>query len=169
MTVNQPRCHEIDIRPAVRSELPAVSTLLSVAYAEFELYLTPLNWAQMTGNIARVVEFGVGQLLVAHLAGRPAGTVAYLPPGPKNYSRVPQDWAVIRILGVDPALRGRGVGRALTEECLTRARADQAPAVGLHTAEIMTSARALYESIGFVRQDYFTHLDIQFCIYGLRM
>lgn len=170
MTVNQPQCHEVDVRPAVQSELPAVSRLVSLAYAEFEPYLTPLNWAQMMVNIARVVESGAsGQLLVAHLAGRLAGTVTYLPPGPKDYHRVPPDWAVIRVLGVDPALRGRGVARALTEDCLARARADQAPAVGLHTAEMMTSARALYESVGFVRQDHFIHLDIRFCIYRLGM
>ncbi|MBV9160926.1 MAG: GNAT family N-acetyltransferase [Pseudonocardiales bacterium] len=29
------------------------------------------------------------------------------------------EWAVIRVLGVDPALRGRGVARALIENCVT--------------------------------------------------
>ena len=166
----QPPCHKVDVRPAVRSELPAVSRLVSAAYAEFERHLTPPNWARLTGNLSQVIKPGAsGQLLVAYLAGRLAGTVTYLPPGPKDYHRVPQDWAVIRVLGVDPALRGRGIARALTEDCLTRSRADQAPAVGLHTAEMMTSARALYESVGFVRQDDFVHLDIRFCIYRLRI
>ncbi|MGQ0777228.1 MAG: GNAT family N-acetyltransferase [Pseudonocardiales bacterium] len=170
MIFDQQQCHPVDVRPALRSELPAVSQLVSAAYAEFEARLTPPNWVRLTGNIARVIESGTSaQLLVAHLAGRLAGTVTYLSPGPKDYHRVPQDWAVIRVLGVDPALRGRGVARALTAECLARARADQAPAVGLHTAEMMTSARALYESFGFVRQDHFTHLDIRFCIYRLQI
>lgn len=170
LTFHQPQRHEVDIRPAVRSELPAVSRLISAAYAEFEPYLSPPNWVRMTGNIARVIESGApGELLVAYLAGQLAGTVTYLPPGPKDYQRVPQDWAVIRVLGVDPALRGRGVARALTEECLARAQADHAPAIGLHTAEMMVSARALYEGAGFIRQDDFTHLDIRFCIYRLWM
>lgn len=160
----------VEIRVAPPAEIPAVSRLVEAAYAEFEPYLTPANWARMTGNIARVVDAGgPGELLVAHLGGRLAGTVTYLPPGPKDYHRVPQDWAVIRVLAVDPALRGHGVARALTDECLSRARADRAPAVGLHTAEMMTAARTLYERAGFVHHEDFTHLDIGFSIYMLRM
>ncbi|MCA1675388.1 MAG: GNAT family N-acetyltransferase [Actinobacteria bacterium] len=160
----------VTVRSASPAELPAVSRLVEAAYAEFEPYLTPANWARMTGNIARVVAAGSpGQLLVAYLGCHLAGTVTYLPPGPKDYHRVPPDWAVIRVLGVEPALRGRGVARALTEECLVRARADGAPAVGLHTAEMMTAARSLYEGAGFVHHEDFTHLDIGFSIYRLQM
>lgn len=53
--------------------------------------------------------------------------------------------------GVAPGARGRGVGRALTEECIRRARAAGCPAVGLHTTEFMAVARAMYERMGFVR------------------
>lgn len=160
----------VEVRSASPAELPAVSRLVTAAYAEFEHHLTPENWARMNNNIARVVQPGApGQLLVGYLGDRLAGTVTYLPPGPKDYHRVPQEWAVIRVLGVDPALRGLGVARALTEECLARARADGAPAVGLHTAEMMTAARTLYEAAGFLHYEDFTHLDIGFSIYRLRM
>lgn len=168
--IADPASQLIEVRPAAPAELPAVRRLVSAAYAEFEPYLTPANWARMTANIAGVVESGAaGQLLVAYLADRLAGTVTYLPPGPKDYHRVPQEWAVIRVLGVDPALRGRGVARALTEECLARARSDRAPVVGLHTAAMMTAARTLYEAAGFVHHEDFTHLDLGFSIYRLRM
>ncbi|HEY3894995.1 MAG TPA: hypothetical protein VGL88_06465, partial [Pseudonocardiaceae bacterium] len=55
--------------------------------------------------------------------------------------------------------------RALTEDCLALARADHAPAVGLHTAEMMLAARTLYERSGFVHQHDFTHLGLRFSIY----
>ncbi|MGH3972314.1 MAG: GNAT family N-acetyltransferase [Pseudonocardiaceae bacterium] len=156
----------IKVRPAGVEDLPAVRRIVSAAYAEFEPWLTPANWAQMTANIAKVIEPGAtGLLRVAQLGDQLAGTVTYLPPGPKEYRRVPPEWAVIRVLGVEPALRGRGVARALTEDCLALARADHAPAVGLHTAEIMVAARALYEHAGFVRHQEFLHLDLRFCIY----
>ena len=158
----------VRVRSAAPAEFPAVRRLVQAAYAEFEPYLTPANWTRMTGNIARVVQAGgPGQLLVAYLGDQLAGTVTYLPPGLKDYHRVPQDWAVIRVLGVDPPLRGRGVARALTAACLARARADGAPAVGLHTAEMMTAARTLYEAAGFVHYEDFIHLDIEFCLYRL--
>lgn len=170
MTADQLPQQAIEVRAAVPAELPAIRRLVSAAYAEFEPSVTPANWTRMSANIARVVDSAAsGELLVAYLAEQLAGTVTYLAPGPKDYHRVPQEWAVIRVLGVDPALRGHGVARALTEACLARARADRAPAVGLHTAEIMTAARALYESVGFVHYENFTHLDIPFCLYLLRL
>jgi ribosomal protein S18 acetylase RimI-like enzyme len=156
----------IEVHTAAERDLTTVRRIVTAAYAEFESWLTPANWARMTGNIAKVIEPDApGLLRVAQLGDQLAGTVTYLPPGPKDYQRVPPEWAVIRVLGVDPALRGRGVARALTEDCLTLARVDHAPAVGLHTAEMMVAARALYEGAGFLHQHDFTHLDLRFSIY----
>ncbi len=166
MTTDQKSRQVIEIRSAVVEDLPAVRRIVSTAYAEFEPWLTPANWARLIANIAKVIEPGApGLLRVARLGDQLAGTVTYLPPGPKDYQRVPPEWAVIRVLGVDPALRGRGVARALTEDCLALARTDHAPVVGLHTAEMMVAARALYEGAGFVHHREFTHLDLRFCIY----
>jgi ribosomal protein S18 acetylase RimI-like enzyme len=156
----------IEVRSAITEDLPAVRRIVRMAYAEFESWLTPANWTQMSSNIAKVIEPGApGRLRVAQLGDQLAGTVTYLPPGAKDYQRVPPEWAVIRVLGVDPALRGRGVARALTEDCLALARVDHAPAVGLHTAEMMVAARALYEHAGFVRLHDFTHLQLRFSVY----
>ena len=58
----------------------------------------------------------------------------------------------MRLVGVHPDGRGKGIGRALTEECIRRARLDGAIAVGLYTSSIMTTAQALYERIGFARE-----------------
>jgi ribosomal protein S18 acetylase RimI-like enzyme len=156
----------IEVRTAMVEDLATVHKIVTAAYAEFEPWLTPANWALMTSNIAKVIEPGApGLLRVAQLGDQIAGTVTYLPPGPKDYQRVPQEWAVIRVLGVDPAFRHRGVAKALTEDCLALARADRAPAVGLHTAEMMVAARTLYEQAGFVHQHDFTHLDLKFSIF----
>lgn len=166
MITDETTPHVIEVRPAVPEDLPAVRRIVMAAYAEFEPWLTPANWTRMSSNIAKVIKPGApGMLRVAQLGDRLAGTVTYLPPGPKDYQRVPPEWAVIRVLGVDPALRGRGVARALTADCLALARADHAPAVGLHTAEMMVVARALYERAGFVHQHDFTHLALRFSVY----
>ncbi|MGH3874149.1 MAG: GNAT family N-acetyltransferase [Pseudonocardiaceae bacterium] len=156
----------IEVRPAGTADLPAVQRIVNSAYAEFEPWLTPANWVRMTNNIAKVIEPDApGRLRVAQLGDQLAGTVTYLPPGPKDYPQVPPEYAVIRVLAVDPALRGRGVAHALTADCLALAREDHAPAVGLHTAEMMVAARALYERAGFVRHHEFPHLDLRFCVY----
>jgi hypothetical protein len=71
----------IEVRAAVAEDLPAVHRLVRAAYAEFEPRLTPVNWARMTSNIAKVIEPGApGRLRVAQLGDRLASTVTYLPP-----------------------------------------------------------------------------------------
>jgi putative SOS response-associated peptidase YedK len=47
------------------------------------------------------------------------------------------DWPIVRMLVVDPAARGRGVGRALMDECCRRARRDGSRVLALHTSPIM--------------------------------
>jgi ribosomal protein S18 acetylase RimI-like enzyme len=64
---------------------------------------------------------------------------------------LPQDMASLRMLGVDPAERGRGIGRALIEACIAESRARGKTLFVLRTTERMTAAHRLYESMGFER------------------
>jgi GNAT superfamily N-acetyltransferase len=59
--------------------------------------------------------------------------------------------ANLRMLGVDPGARGRGVGRALVEACIEWTRDAGLDAITLHTTALMTAAHQLYASMGFVR------------------
>lgn len=80
------------------------------------------------------------------------GGVTYVP-GPDNpYAEGLEPAEVgIRMLAVSATAQGRGVGRALTSECLARARRDGARRVMLHSTPWMTVAHHLYESLGFRR------------------
>ena len=53
-------------------------------------------------------------------------------------------------MAVDPAIRGHGVGRALGEAAIARARALGAPYVELLSNTRLIPAIALYRSLGFV-------------------
>jgi GNAT superfamily N-acetyltransferase len=91
-----------------------------------------------------------GVLLVAVEGGRVVGTATlYLDDGSEQWRAGD---AMFRFLAVDPAARGRGVGRALFEACLARARAAGKARMALHTTEWMTTARAMYERAGFSRE-----------------
>jgi ribosomal protein S18 acetylase RimI-like enzyme len=80
------------------------------------------------------------------------GGVAYVP-GPDNpMSELERDReAGIRMLAVDPAAQGLGVGRALTVACVERARAEGRSGMALYTRPANAAAKRLYESLGFVR------------------
>jgi ribosomal protein S18 acetylase RimI-like enzyme len=90
------------------------------------------------------------EIVVAEDAGRIAGAVAYVPPfAQPRAGFFRPEWPIIRMLVVDPAARGRGIGRALAEACAERARRDGAHAIALHTSPAMEVALALYLRMGF--------------------
>jgi ribosomal protein S18 acetylase RimI-like enzyme len=57
--------------------------------------------------------------------------------------------AQFRLLVVDPAARGHGVGELLVRDCMTRA--DGRPIV-IHTTKWMPAAQRMYDRLGFVRR-----------------
>jgi ribosomal protein S18 acetylase RimI-like enzyme len=56
-------------------------------------------------------------------------------------------------LYVAPAVRGRGLGRALMNAAMDLARDEGADYMDLGTAETDVAARALYESLGFSNRE----------------
>jgi ribosomal protein S18 acetylase RimI-like enzyme len=101
------------------------------------------------GSMANLAEGG--ELIVALNNERIAGAVAYFGPRAQKPALFEPDWPVIRMLVVDPAARRAGVGRLLTEECISRARRDGADVIALHASPIMQVALAMYLRLGFVQ------------------
>ena len=90
-----------------------------------------------------------GEIVVAEIAANIVGAVAYIPPHQRKAPYFDQAWPIIRSLVVDPGSRGAGVGRALTQECIERARRDGSPVIALHTSAIMTVTLPMYLRMGF--------------------
>lgn len=65
--------------------------------------------------------------------------------------------ARLRLLIVEPKARGLGVGRRLVEECLRFSRQAGYSEIVLWTHSILTAARRIYDSVGFVIEDTETH------------
>lgn len=83
-----------------------------------------------------------GGLWLARVDGSPAGCVALRP--------LDDSVAEVKRMYVDPAWRGQGVGRALLLALVDGARARGYRTLRLGTLHDMTTAQALYRSVGFV-------------------
>jgi ribosomal protein S18 acetylase RimI-like enzyme len=70
---------------------------------------------------------------------------------PEDDPSLHPDEAHIRMVGVQPDARRRGVARALMQACIERALASGKTFVTLHTTERMQGAQHMYASMGFVR------------------
>jgi len=73
------------------------------------------------------------------------------------------DGSYIRMLGVHPDARGRGVGKALMDRAMAESRGAGKGRVTLNTSTRMKAARAMYEGMGFelVTEETF---DDGFCL-----
>jgi ribosomal protein S18 acetylase RimI-like enzyme len=93
------------------------------------------------------------ELLVARepATGAVVGSVALVLDGAFGEVLTSAEEAGFRMLVVDPAARGRGVGELLVRACLDRARAAGKTRVVLSTEPGMRAAHRLYERLGFTR------------------
>jgi ribosomal protein S18 acetylase RimI-like enzyme len=135
-----------DFRP---DDAPAVNRVALEAWNEYAPVFS--NWARTAEFVGNITSLARDlQLVVAELEGCVVGVVGYVPPYAKREEMFPPDWAIIRMLSVTPEARGRGLGRRLSQECISRARRERATVVGLHTSPAMEVALPMYLRLGFV-------------------
>jgi ribosomal protein S18 acetylase RimI-like enzyme len=154
------------IRDAATEDFDQASAVMLDAYREYKPDPLPPAWAGTWEAYWREIG-AVGsraheaQLIVATIGDHIVGAVTFYPKGPdSNVVDWPPEWAVIRLLAVSPDRRRQGIGRALTQECVRRARRQGAQAVGLHTDSRMPAAQRLYSQLGFRRAPRFDYQPI---------
>jgi GNAT superfamily N-acetyltransferase len=142
------------IRDARENERPAIAELTRLAYAEYERVMQPSAWQALTGAVdAALASDEPVERIVAEHEGRIVGSAMLYPAAANAYgdetrrARSPE----VRLVAVHPDARGRGVARALMDECVRRARAAGATELGLHTSRSFRAAIEMYMSMGFER------------------
>ena len=141
---------DIRIRDYQGSDADNLNRVAIAAFSQFREHYQ--DWPTMLASLSKTSDLSAsGEVIIAELQHAFAGAVAYFGPDRPKAPFFDQRWPIIRMLVVDPAFRGNGIGRALTDECIARARRDGSPIIALHTSPIMTVALPMYLRMGFVK------------------
>ncbi|KAA1424011.1 GNAT family N-acetyltransferase [Mumia zhuanghuii] len=145
------------VRP-VRPEEYARAGAIVVAAYRAEGYLRFSDGSEDVAYAAKLADVETraqdSEVAVVELDGRLVGTVTWCSPGSTMRELATRDdQGEFRMLGVDPAAAGLGVGTAMVRWCLARAESDGLREVVISSLPDMAPAHRLYAAHGFVRRE----------------
>lgn len=136
--------------PAVTVDALGPGDLGWVVERHGALYDAEYGWDQtFEALVARIVADFVDELRpgrdaawIARVEGRRVGCVFCV--------HADEQMSKLRLLLVDPAARGLGIGTRLVDECIAFARRSGVSMLALWTNDVLVAARRIYEAAGFV-------------------
>ena len=145
---------EILIHPALPDEFAAAGAVTALAYQEFAVEGSD-GWSWYLEHLADVADRAARTTVLVAMAGETVIGSATLEledrVEPQHAGPLRSGEAHIRMVGVHPDHRRRGVARRLVAECIAIASRRGKRVLTLDTGPSMSAAQALYDSLGFRR------------------
>ena len=129
------------LRPAVAGDVAGIKACIDASYGHYVERIGRLP-GPMTDDYAGIVRSR--KVTVAEKQGAIVGVLVL---------DVTGDGFLLETVGVDPANRGKGLGRTLLELAEAEARRAGFDSIYLYTHQKMTENQALYAKIGYVEFD----------------
>ena len=112
------------------------------------------DYYKMLANIGELTKNPATELLVAVSAkGKIGGGVVYISDmayyGSGGTATQEKNASGFRLLAVDPSVRGQGIGKLLSNECIKKAKLIKQNQVVIHSTKAMQIAWKMYEKLGF--------------------
>jgi GNAT superfamily N-acetyltransferase len=171
---NLPKFH---IREAKSDEFEALGELMVTVYSQlpgFPKQDEQPVYYQMLANIGKLTENPGTRILVAvNDVEKIGGGVVYIADmqyyGSGGTATQERNAAGFRLLAVDPATRGQGLGKKLTQACIQLAKDEGQQQIVIHSTEAMQVAWKMYERMGFERSLDLDFLQKGFPVFGFRL
>jgi GNAT superfamily N-acetyltransferase len=168
---------EYTVRNARPEEFEQIGALMVQVYSQLEgfpkiseqpdYYKMLVNVGALTNNP------GTALLVAVNDEDSIAGAVVYFNEmkyyGSGGTATREENAAGFRLLAVDPAIRGKGIGKLLANECIKKARENKLGQVIIHTTMAMQTAWRMYEQMGFKRSEDLDFSQQGFPVFGFRL
>ena len=165
------------IRNAFPSEFKAIGKSLISIYSQLDGFPKEdeqPNYYKMLANIGDFTNHPETELLVAvDNSNTILGAVVYFNDmqyyGSGGIATQEKNSAGFRLLGVDNNVRGKGIGKLLTQECIRKATENNLNQVIIHSTLAMQTAWKMYENIGFRRSEDLDFMQGELAVFGFRL
>ncbi len=168
---------DYSIREAMPDEFSTIGDLMVTVYSQLEGFPSPKeqpNYYNKLANIGKLTEYPKVKLLIAV---SPNGTIdggivyfsdmAYY--GSGGSATKEKNAAGFRLLAVNPNIRGKGLGKLLTNACITLAKVEKQKQIIIHSTKAMQIAWSMYENLGFKRSEDLDFIQGELPVYGFRL
>jgi ribosomal protein S18 acetylase RimI-like enzyme len=157
----------VEVRPATEADFTAVADVCEAAYAPLR---PSAGYVGVLRDAARRALDA--ELLVAADGPAVLGTVTFVPDGGPLGEIAAPDEAEFRMLAVDPAAQGRGVGLALASYVVEESRRRGRSGVVCSSQPAMRAAHRVYARLGFARapeRDWSPMAGVELLAFALRL
>lgn len=169
--------YETLVRNANPEEFCEIGKLIAKVYSELEGFPNEIEqpeYYNMLYNIGEFVKKPGAEILVAVDGDEKiAGAVVYFSDmqyyGSGGTATNEKYCAGFRLLAVDSALRGKGYGKLLSNECIKMARTSGHKQVIIHSTKAMNTAWQMYQKLGFKRSEDLDFMQGNMAVYGFRL
>ena len=168
---------EYTVRNARPEEFEEIGALMVQVYSQLEGFpkiSEQPDYYKMLANVGALTNNpGTALLVAVNDENSIAGAVVYFNEmkyyGSGGTATREENAAGFRLLAVDPAIRGKGIGKLLANECIKKARENKLGQVIIHTTMAMQTAWRMYEQMGFKRSEDLDFSQQGFPVFGFRL
>jgi GNAT superfamily N-acetyltransferase len=168
---------EYIVRNAKPHEFEELGKLMVLVYSQLEGFPKETEqpvYYKMLANIGEFVAKPETELLVAVSPdNKISGGVVYFGDmkqyGSGGTATQEQNASGFRLLAVDPSMRGFGIGKLLTNECIKKAKDKKLGQVIIHSTKVMQTAWKMYEDLGFKRSEDLDFMQGELPVFGFRL
>lgn len=168
---------EYTVRNAMSSEFDAIGKLMVQAYSQLEGFPKPDEQPKYYDMLANIGAFthqpGTELLIAVSRKNNIAGGVVYFSDmqyyGSGGTATQEKNASGFRLLAVDIATRGQGIGKLLTNGCITKAKDHKVKQLIIHSTKAMQTAWTMYEKLGFKQSADLDFMQGTLPVYGFRL